>query len=88
MESQRAEGGRYDCRDRAALLGHPGDRCVLPLYKLAVGNIVRGGKAGNCWEVRGRVTMMERWRGGEDGARVKREEVSTGRRPRSVLNVS
>lgn len=28
--------------DRAALLTLPGDRCVLPLYKLAVGNIVRG----------------------------------------------
>lgn len=33
------------------------------------------GKAGNCREVRGRVTMMEGWKGGEDGARVKREEV-------------
>lgn len=29
-------------RDREALLSLSGDRCVLPLYKLAVGNIVRG----------------------------------------------
>lgn len=39
----RAAGAsRAAATERAALLSLSGDRCVLPLYKLAVGSIVQG----------------------------------------------
>lgn len=46
--SHAAQGFRYNYEQaaegiqRAALLSLEGDRCILPLFKLAVGNILRG----------------------------------------------
>lgn len=78
-ESGRAQGCRYDCERIEELVGaemHSSDFQEIDVSCHCINwlsETLREEKRCNRWEVRGRVTMMERWRGGE-----RRDEGQTG----------
>lgn len=80
---------RLDGRDGATFLSRPGDRCVLPHYELAVGNIVQWKRQFlRSYRLSDIDGEMKGRKGGCDGREGRCREVEIGRRPSCVLNVS